>query len=293
MKRIAGTDQFEPGVIYELRCRLGDSWHPFYVGETTNADVRKKQHTSAGKSDTRWVYQFFRETLIANNIEWNLFPVHEYGNEGPTDLEHEHIMCLLYDGVRLKNMKKGSDVWMQNQIEIATDMRKRGIRSYRKYREALDQDAQQRVADAQQARWLAQHQRSQLIQDIEQKRIEINAKEEEIEKIKHERNAKKAADLAKLRSQQQATWQAQRAREAEDADRERAQHRKETLAHQAATAAEADRQAALAAARAQAFEKEWPEHQARLDAREQLKAELTQSKRDNARYMRDLERKYK
>jgi hypothetical protein len=49
----------------------------------------------------------------------------------------------------------------------------------------------------------------------------------------------------------------------------------------------------LATARAAAFAQEWPEHQARLDAREQLKAELAQGKRDNARYMRDLERKSK
>lgn len=319
MKRVAGTDLFEPGVIYELRCCIDSVWHAFYVGETTNVQARKSQHVSASKSDTRLVYQFIRETLEPNNIAWDLFPVHDYGAEGPTDLEHEHIMTLLYDGVRLKNMKKGSDVWMQQQIAIAEDMRGRGIRSYRKYQHTLSLEAQERVAAAKQAKWIEEQQRSQLkydpmfesikqkylvsvsssqrssniIQQIQQERTVINAQEEELKKHKNEREAKKALDLAEIRARQQAAWEAERARQIEAADRERARQRKETLAQTFATAAEEARQAALATARAEAFAQAWPEHQARLDAREQLKAELAQSKRDNARYMRELERKSK
>lgn len=319
MKRIANTDQFEPGVIYELRCQLGDHWHAFYVGETTNVQARKSQHTSASKSDTRLVYQFIRETLAPNNIAWDLFPVEQYGAEGPTDLEHEHIMALLHDGVRLKNMKKGSDVWMQQQIAIAEDMRGRGIRSYRKYQHTLSLEAQQRVAAAKQAKWIEEQHRSQLkydpmfesikqkylvsvssmqrssniIQQIQQERMVINVQEEEIKKHKNERDAKKTADIAKIRARQQAAWETERARQTEAADRERARQRKETLAQTLATAAEEARQAALATARAEAFAQEWPDHKARLDAREQLKAELAQSKRDNARYMQELERKRK
>lgn len=283
------TGEYAPGIIYELRCKIDDIWHPFYVGETTDAEQRKKSHAGSSRADTRLVYQFIRETLTPNNIEWDLFPVEHYGTEGPTDLEHEHIMQLLYDGVRLKNMKKGSDVWMQKQLVIAEDMRTRGIRSYRKYREVVDQETQARVAQARQAQWLAEEQRSQIIRDIEQKRTQINAQEQQAKKIKHERDAKKALELGEIRAQQQAAWEAQRAREAEAADLERARQRKETLAQKIAAAAEADRQAALAAARAEAFAKEWPEHEARLQERERMKAEFAQNRRDITRYMQQLE----
>ena len=170
MKRIVGTDQFEPGVIYELRCCIDNEWHAFYVGETINAASRKSQHSVAGKSNTRLVYQFIRESLEPNNIAWDLFPVEQYGSEGPTDLEHEHIMGLLHDGVRLRNMKKGSDVWMQNQIAIATDMHTRGIRSYRKYQHTLSLEAQERTAARQQATWEAERARQIETDDRERAR---------------------------------------------------------------------------------------------------------------------------
>lgn len=291
MKRIKNTDQYEPGIIYELRCCIGDEWHAFYVGETTNAEQRKKSHARSGKSDQRLVYQFIRETLTPNGIEWNLFPVNEYGSEGPTDLEHEHIMSLLYDGVRLKNMKKGSEVWMQKQIEIASDMRNRNIRSYRKYREILNQEAQQRIADTRQEQWKKDQYRSELVKKVEQKRMEINAKEAEIKQIKMERELARAAEIRAHRANQQAAWEAEKAKQLEEADRKRARQRKESLAQRIADAAEAERQAALAAARAEAFEKEWPEHQARINEREQFRIQSAQSRIENVRYMRELERR--
>ena len=289
MKRIVGTDQFEPGIIYELRCCIDNEWHAFYVGETINAASRKSQHSVAGKSNTRLVYQFIRESLEPNNIAWDLFPVEQYGSEGPTDLEHEHIMGLLHDGVRLRNMKKGSDVWMQNQIAIATDMHTRGIRSYRKYQHTLSLEAQERTAAAKQVKWMADQYRSQIIQDIEQQRMIKNAQVEEIKKYKIEREAKKAVDLAEIRARQQATWEAERARQIETDDRERARQRKETLAQTLATDAEKAIQTAVATAREAAFAKEWPEHKARLDERERLIIDAKQNTRELNRYMREKE----
>ena len=153
------TLKYIPGYIYELRCQINGEWHPFYVGETHNPDERIRGHRSSSLKDTRLVYNFIRQTLVPNQIEWDLFPVREYGEEGPTDLEDEHIMELLYDGVRLKNMKKGNANWLKEREAEAVEMRQVQIRSYRQYRQykqARTLEEQQKIADEKQHRWMVE-----------------------------------------------------------------------------------------------------------------------------------------
>jgi len=151
MKYNETTQTYEPGVIYELRCYINDEWHAFYVGETTNKERRLAQHRSNTVQGETAVYEFIREALIPNKIIWDMFEIETYGTEGPTDREDECIMNLLYDNVKLKNMKKGNANWMQERERTATDMRKRGISSYRKYRDVLSLEEKQ-------AKWLADRQ---------------------------------------------------------------------------------------------------------------------------------------
>ena len=40
---------YHPGVIYELRCKIDDAWHPFYVGETISIAQRIGQHRVSAK----------------------------------------------------------------------------------------------------------------------------------------------------------------------------------------------------------------------------------------------------
>lgn len=138
---------YQPGVIYELRCEIDGAWHPFYVGETINKATRLGQHkVSANNADetSTLVYRFIHDYLDAGNIEWSLFEVDQYGAEGPEALEDEHIMRLLVEGVALKNTKKGNANWMTERIAVADDMRKRNITSYRKYKEILSYEEQER-----------------------------------------------------------------------------------------------------------------------------------------------------
>lgn len=126
---------YEPGIIYELVYNNT----PFYVGETTDADRRLAEHQRAGrdpKNNPETKYQFIA-ALNAAGLEWTMREVVAYGQEGPEELEDEHIMALLYDGVTLTNEKKGNANWMTERQTIAEDMRKRGLRSYREYRSVV------------------------------------------------------------------------------------------------------------------------------------------------------------
>ncbi len=141
---------YQPGYIYELRCKIEDAWHPFYVGETINKTTRLGQHqVSANNADdtSTLVYRFIHDYLDANKIEWDLFEVDQYGAEGPEALEDEHIMRLLVEGVSLKNTKKGNANWMSERMAVADDMRKREITSYKRYKEVLTYEEQQRKVD--------------------------------------------------------------------------------------------------------------------------------------------------
>jgi hypothetical protein len=131
---------FEPGCIYELRFSHEGVDIPFYVGETTDWERRWAEHIYGAKTataDSETKYQFISNVLDANNIPWTLVPVVNYGAEGPEALEDEHMMALLVDGYELTNEKKGNATWMTERLAVADDMRERGIRSYREYKEIL------------------------------------------------------------------------------------------------------------------------------------------------------------
>jgi len=134
---------FEPGVIYELRFTHSGVDIPFYVGETTDTERRLAEHrygarTATADSETK--YQFIATALDANGIPWTLVPVVNYGAEGPEALEDEHMMTLLVDGYELTNEKKGNASWMQERVAVAEDMRERGIRSFKEYKQTLAEE---------------------------------------------------------------------------------------------------------------------------------------------------------
>lgn len=147
----------KPGVIYELRCCINNEWYPFYVGETTDPKSRLNQHRIASVTGETLVYKFIREMLLPDNIEWGLFIVQEYPAGSPDDLEDEHIMKLLLEGVRLKNMKKGSKNWMTEMLKTCEEMKKRNLTSYREYRKIREQetiDEMTKKAEERHKRWL-------------------------------------------------------------------------------------------------------------------------------------------
>ena len=143
------------GIIYELRCCINNEWHPFYVGRTEHQHQRLQGHRSSIINGTTLVYQFIREQLVPANIAWDLFPVDVYDDDY-IDQEDEHIMMLLVEGIILKNMKKGDATWMQRRQAEAGDMRRRGLTSYRTYRQQLTLEEQERIAAERHERWLAE-----------------------------------------------------------------------------------------------------------------------------------------
>jgi hypothetical protein len=215
------TGNYTPGIIYYLQYKQHDKWQPFYVGETIDVAARKKSHTSSSKTDQRRVYEFIRNTLTPANIEWDLFPVDNYGSDGPRALEHEHIMALLYDNVQLKNMKKGSQNWMANQIKIADQMRQRGTRSYKKYQELLSEEKKADAQARKHAKWIEQEQTKQLqlqhtqrnckmLAEIEQLQQELNSRAAWKAQLKAQRQSQRDAELAVIRVAQQLKWEAER-----------------------------------------------------------------------------------
>jgi len=134
---------FEPGWIYELRFTHQGVDIPFYVGETTDIERRLTEH-KYGAANADWTseakYQFIANALKPHNIPWTLVPVIEYGSEGPEALEDEHMMAVLVDGYPLTNEKKGNANWMAERIAVAEDMRERGIRSFKEYKKAMEEE---------------------------------------------------------------------------------------------------------------------------------------------------------
>jgi hypothetical protein len=170
-----------PGVIYELRCCIDEEWHPFYVGETSNPRFRLTQHRTAMVTGDTLVYKFIREVLLPADIEWGLFVVQEYPANSADDLEDEHIMKLLQQGILLKNMKKGSANWMQEMMDMANDMTKRNINSYREYRHIKEQETLDELtlkAEEKHKQWLH---------------------EEAVDRMKRDTRAKRQIDLEKER----------------------------------------------------------------------------------------------
>lgn len=228
-KRIGGTDQFVPGVIYELRWHYNNEWFPFYVGETIDPAQRLSTHKSAGKNATdasTLVYRFIKNDLDANGIEWDMFTVADYGHEGPEELEDEHIMALLHDGVKLKNEKKGNANWLSNRMQQAEDMRSRGIRSYRQYKLVLSQEAHERQVQAKHEEWLKQQAAEQLEQEETAQREyfkgiinkldqELHIRRAEKEKKQQEKILKelrRQREIEEARAIQRAEWELEQQR---------------------------------------------------------------------------------
>lgn len=200
---------YQPGYIYELRLFLEDAWHPFYVGETINKTTRFGQHqTLANHADagSTLVYRFIHDYVIENKIEWGLFEIDQYGAEGPEALEDEHIMRLLVEGVALKNTKKGNANWMTERMAVADDMRSRKITSYKRYKEVLSYEEQQRRVDEANAIRVAEEQaRQQALtkqEQIRQQHIEqmkVLAEQAKI-KLEQDNQARAAREEAKRRA---------------------------------------------------------------------------------------------
>ena len=152
------TGQWEPGIIYELGYYNSNHWVPFYVGENYKKQQRLGQHKSLVKNNdtSLHVYDYIRNDIESNNIEWTMEVVAEYGNEGPTDQEDEQIMRRLVEGYGLRNKKKGNANWKEKfeeewneKLRVAEDMRQRGFTSYKKYREQLAYEQRERqIAEA-------------------------------------------------------------------------------------------------------------------------------------------------
>ena len=150
--------KYNPGIIYALGFTESGLWFPFYVGRTERPKQRSKEHQYAAKSadDTSThVYQFIKKELIPLGIEFEMRELETYGEEGPTDLEDEHIVKLLLDGQSLKNMKKGDANWLAERQNAAKDMQHRGMTSYRKYKQRLSYEEQQRKIEEANAQRIA------------------------------------------------------------------------------------------------------------------------------------------
>jgi len=194
---------YQPGFIYELRCKIDDAWHPFYVGETISISQRIGQHRVSAKyadEESTLVYRFIHDYLDANNIEWDLFEIDQYGAEGPEALEDEHIMRLLVDNVALKNTKKGNANWMDERMAVADDMRERKITSYKRYKEVLTYEEQQRKVDEANAIRVA----------LEREKQQALTKQEQIRQ-QHIEQMKVLAEQARIKLEQENQARAARA----------------------------------------------------------------------------------
>lgn len=201
------------GIIYELRCCINNEWHPFYVGRTSNQRRRLNEHRNAVRTGTTLVYQFIREQIEPLGVAWDLFPVEVYAGDY-VDQEDEHIMTLLYDGIRLKNMKKGDAEWMTRRIHESQDMVRRGIRSYRQYREIISLEEQTQRAEAKQQQWMIEDvdcRRSYVKSMLADLQITLNKKAEDRLIRERKKNAKRQAQVQAVkeaRAKQQAEWEA-------------------------------------------------------------------------------------
>jgi hypothetical protein len=136
---------------------------------------------------------------MANNIEWGLFEIDQYGEEGAEALEDEHIMRLLVDGVALKNTKKGNANWMTERMAVADDMRSRKITSYRKYKEVLSYEEHQRKVDEANAQRLIEEVARQERERIRQESL---TRQEQIRQ-QHIEQMKVLAEQAKIKLEQE------------------------------------------------------------------------------------------
>lgn len=193
----------KPGVIYELRLEIDGEWYPFYVGESSNYRMRLAQHRAASVTEKTLVYTFIREELTPNNIKWDIFPVIHYPIGSPDDLEDEHIMVLLQQGVLLKNMKKGNANWLQNMMDMAADMKTRKITSYRTYRAVKEQESLNelsRKAEEKHQQWLHEQAVERMKASAREEYKKKQQEEAAIGYVYNERAKKKIDEIKKAKS---------------------------------------------------------------------------------------------
>ena len=200
------------GIIYELRCCINNEWHPFYVGRTNDQRRRLNEHRTSARIGTTLVYQFIREQLEPAGVAWDLFPVDAYSDDY-VDQEDEHIMSLLYDGIRLKNMKKGDATWMTRRVAESNDMVQRGIKSYRQYKKIIDLEQQTRQAEQKHNLWIEsdprRQQASNIMASVRQTVNEQANQRHQREQAKQARAQKREQAVKTARAQQQEQWQQQ------------------------------------------------------------------------------------
>lgn len=201
--------------IYELRCEISGQWHPFYVGRTNDPARRASEHRSSARNAddaSTLVYKFIHNDLTPLAVDWDLFTV-------DASSEDQHIMDLLRTGVRLMNMKKGDDAWMERRIAEANDMNRRGITDYTTYRKTVDMEEQMRRAHGRQSLWVGlenepakkpdprAQQRRNILQNVQ-----VVASQRSTEQVlkdlkKQQEAARREAAVRAARAEQIAQWE--------------------------------------------------------------------------------------
>jgi len=266
---------YEPGIIYDIGVidPQTNTRIPFYVGETCDPEGRLLAHKRAGRNaddSSTLVYQYIK-LLDENNLIWTMETLAKFEQEGPTDLEDEWIMRYLYDGCQLKNMKKGNANWMAEREAAASDMRKRGINSFRKYKEVLSVEEKQAEADRKHAEWL-QYQAEQVAQQAAQAKVAQARQAIEVQQAADRAKVRKMTDEAYAALERQKQQRQDQARirreeiEAAMAEQRTEQIRKDEIRNK--------QQADLISAREAQYEADKPAREARLKANAEAQAIL-------------------
>lgn len=213
-KKIAGTDRYLPGVIYELEVEVDSVWTPFYVGETTNPDRRLQQHRSAAAAATELstcVYRTIGLIFEPQGLTWRLQPVAEYGSAGPEAEENEQIMLRLRQQHVLTNEKKGNANWLAERQAEAGHMTQLGMTNYAEYRQRVSQQQLNRRHQ----QWIEQDRveqsplRQQAVAILNSVRVTIGTMAQQTAQRtadRQQRAEQRAERVARARAQQQAAW---------------------------------------------------------------------------------------
>lgn len=181
--------KFIPGVIYELGITTNIEWIPFYVGEAIDFKKRLSGHRSSSKHGGTYVYQYIR-SLDSANIPWEIKQVDAYGEEGPLDKEHWHILKNLRNGIHLMNMKKGNQKWLtkiQNEVNEMQGLKINTWHEYKQHKKRLSDEEK----EARHQQWLLeQADKDKLKQKTALDRLHHAAERIRIEKEREEKNKK-------------------------------------------------------------------------------------------------------
>jgi predicted GIY-YIG superfamily endonuclease len=207
-KRIPDTNEYLPGVIYQLQVCVDGNWEPFYVGETTNPGRRLREHQLSAQSATEHSTFVYRSIAVfeTEKLEWRMMTVHEYGTEGPEAAEDEHIMMLLRQGVTLTNEKKGNANWMTERVAQAADMVRRKINNYQEYKKVITaEQLRERQLD-----WLAEDATEhRALPDKFYREVEERAERLALEEqAKKQRAVRREESVRAARAVQIAEWEA-------------------------------------------------------------------------------------